>query len=122
MQIQRKNTHGGLQDRFILINNGKHLWDICINISTLSSINNTPTKQIIYFGANFVFHCVIAMILLQDRTNLSNENRVTLILIGIVVMFLVCQSPTAFMLIYEIMTMHVEKDARTKRIILGKYK
>lgn len=33
-------------------------------------------------------------------------------------MFLVCQTPTAMMLIYQYMTMHVEKNGR---LILGEF-
>lgn len=32
---------------------------------------------------------------------MSNENRITVMLIGVVFLFLICQTPTAFFLIYS---------------------
>lgn len=48
----------------------------------------------------------------------SNENRITLVLIGVVVMFIICQTPTASFLIYE--PLSSKTDPYTENIKRGK--
>ncbi|XP_049818518.1 sex peptide receptor-related protein 2-like isoform X2 [Aethina tumida] len=52
----------------------------------------------------------------QENISISNENRITVMLIGIVLLFLICQTPTAAYLIY--MNVHQSKTRRQLNISL----
>lgn len=56
----------------------------------------------------------------KETISLSNENRITLMLIGIIILFLVCQTPTASFLIYN--NFHRAPNQRTRNIKLGMLK
>ncbi|XP_018323381.1 uncharacterized protein LOC108735748 [Agrilus planipennis] len=53
----------------------------------------------------------------QDQMSQSQENRITLLLIGVVVLFLVCQTPTASFLIYD--AFDETKDTYSRNIKKG---
>ena len=48
---------------------------------------------------------------------MSNENRITVMLIGVVFLFLICQTPTASFLIYS--NFHESQDQTTENIHRG---
>ncbi|CAH0548119.1 unnamed protein product [Brassicogethes aeneus] len=52
----------------------------------------------------------------QENISISNENRITVMLIGVVILFLVCQTPTATFLIYK--NIHETKNKRELNIEL----
>ncbi|XP_063920468.1 FMRFamide receptor isoform X2 [Zophobas morio] len=50
----------------------------------------------------------------QETVSMSNENRITVMLIGVVFLFLICQTPTASFLIYS--NFHESQDQTTENI------
>lgn len=56
-------------------------------------------------------------IFFQDHVTMYQENRITLLLIGVVVLFLLCQTPTASFLIYD--ALDETADAHVRNIKKG---
>ncbi|RZC43234.1 uncharacterized protein BDFB_008730, partial [Asbolus verrucosus] len=53
----------------------------------------------------------------QENVSMSNENRITVMLISVVFLFLICQTPTASLLIYQ--NFYEAQDEETKNIHLA---
>lgn len=63
-----------------------------------------PTNNIIFLTFSHKTlshsHCIIVSFLFQSDRSTAQENKVTVTLIAVVVLFLVCQTPSAIQLIY----------------------
>lgn len=58
--------------------------------------------------------------MLQENNSQAQEHRMTVILIAVVLLFLICQTPSACILIYT--SIYTKLDATTEKLVRGTYK